>query len=259
MKDKRTIRNRQSGFSLIELLVAIGILMLIMGVVFQQIEMVQKRNRQEAVKLDIFQTAREFIDQMTRDVHQAGFPNGKMVVASRQNPGYDTNAVGLFFISPTEIRFQGDVDADGLVDTVAYKLVPQSATPGTANCPCLRRSQLPKADDPSSPYDPFGQAPDFQTQVENVTFKVSGNPTSVAGERIFRAFDKYGNEIDITGGLTKTNFDPTDDGWQPTSELINRIWTVQINLDVQAPTEDVGARGAGRPEVFLTATAQVTN
>jgi hypothetical protein len=59
--------------------------------------------------------------------------------------------------------------------------------------------------------------------------------------------------------LTKTNFDPTDDGWQPTSELINRIWTVQINLDVQAPTTDLGARGAGRPEVFLTATAQVTN
>jgi prepilin-type N-terminal cleavage/methylation domain-containing protein len=259
MKNTRTIRNKQRGFSLIELLVAIGILMIIMGIVFQQVDTVQKRNRTEEAKLDIFQTAREFIDQMTRDIHQAGFPNGKMYTSAYQNAGLRTNAVGIFFISPTEVHFQGDVDADGIVDYVAYKLVPRSTSPGDANCPCLRRSQLQKADDPSTPYDPFGQAPDFRTQVENITFKVSGSPTSISGERIFRAFDKYGNEIDITGGLTKTNFDPTDDGWQPTSELINRIWTVQINLDVQAPTTDLGARGAGRPEVFLTATAQVTN
>jgi prepilin-type N-terminal cleavage/methylation domain-containing protein len=262
MKNKRTIRNRQRGFSLIELLVAIGILMVIMGVVFQQIEMVQKRNRSEEVKLDIFQTAREFIDQMTRDIHQAGFPNGKMYASAYQNPGLRTNAVGIFFISPTEVHFQGDVDADGIVDYVAYKLVPQSTNPGDANCPCLRRSQLQKADDPSTPYDPFGQAPDFRTQVENITFKVSGSPTSITGERIFRAFDKYGNEITLPAtGLTRTNWDPADDGWQTTSDPsgITRIWTIQINLDVQAPTTDIGARGAGRPEVFLTATAQVTN
>jgi prepilin-type N-terminal cleavage/methylation domain-containing protein len=252
MTDKRTIRNRQRGFSLIELLVAIGILMIIMGVVFQQIDMVQKRNRTEEVKLDIFQTAREFIDQMTRDIHQAGFPNGKMYAnAADQNPGRITNAVGIFYISPTEIDFQGDVDADGKVDYVAYKVFPKSADDGDANCPCLRRSQLHKADDPSDPYDPFGQKAQWRTQVENITLRGSA--------LIFRAYDKYGQEIPITGGLTKTKFDPLDDGWQPGSELINRIWTVQINLDVQAPTTDIGARGAGRPEVFLTATAQVTN
>jgi prepilin-type N-terminal cleavage/methylation domain-containing protein len=261
MKNTRTIRNRQRGFSLIELLVAIAILMIIMGIVFQQVDIVQKRNRQEEVKLDIFQTAREFIDQMTRDIHQAGFPNGKMYTSAYQNPGLQTNAVGLFYISPTEVHFQGDVDADGIVDYVAYKLVPRSTNPGDANCPCLRRSQLQKADDPSTPYDPFGQAPDFRTQVENITFKVSGSPTSISGERIFRAFDKFGSEVDITSGLTRTTFDPLDDGWQATSDPsgITRIWTIQINLDVQAPTTDIGARGAGKPEVFLTATAQVTN
>ena len=262
MRNKKTIRNRQKGFSLIELLVAIGILMVLMAVVFQQVDVVQKRNREEEVKLDIFQTAREFIDQMTRDIHQAGFPNGKMYTSAYQNPGLRTNAVGIFFITPTEVHFQGDVDADGIVDYVAYKLVPQSTNPGDANCPCLRRSQLQKADDPSSPYDPFGQAPDFRTQVENITFKVSGSPTSIAGERIFRAFDKFGNEITLPAtGLTRTNWDPADDGWQATSDPsgITRIWTIQINLDVQAATRDVGARGQNRPEVFLTATAQVTN
>lgn len=254
MKSKQTMRNRQRGFSLIELLVAMAILMIIMGIVFQQVDIVQKRNRQEETKLDIFQTAREFIDQMTRDIHQAGFPNGKMYTSSYQNPGLRTNAVGVFFISPTEVQFQGDVDADGIVDYVAYKVFPQSASAGDANCPCIRRSQLRKADDPSTPYDPFGQAPVFRTQVENITLRGSSN--------IFRAFDKFGNEITLpTTGLTRTTFDPLDDGWQATSDPsgITKIWTIQINLDVQAPTTDVGARGAGRPEVFLTATAQVTN
>lgn len=267
MKNKRTTRNRQHGFSLIELLVAIGILMVIMGIVFQQVDLVQKRSRQEEVKLDIFQTAREFIDQMTRDIHQAGFPNGKMYANSAdRDPGRDINAVGIFYISPTEIHFQGDVDADGIVDYVAYKLVPQSTTAGDENCPCLRRSQLQKSPSTASPYNPFIQTPEFRTQVENITFKVSGSPTSVAGERIFRAFDKFGNEVDITGGLTRTIWDPADDGWTPNNithapdpSNITKVWTVQINLDVQSPTTDVGARGAGRPEVYLTATAQVTN
>ncbi len=265
MKRQRTNRNRQQGFSLIELLVAIGILMVLMGIVFEQINTVQKRNREEEVKLDIFQTAREFIDQMTRDIHQAGFPNGKMYTSAGQDPGLQTNAVGLFYISPTEVHFQGDVDADGVVDYVAYKLVPQSSNPGDANCPCLRRSQLQKSPSTTSPYNPFIQAPDFRTQVENITFKVSGSPTSIAGERIFRAFDKFGNEVDITGGLTRTTWDPLDDGWstdplRPSDPSgITKIWTIQINLDVQAATRDVGARGQNRPEVFLTATAQVTN
>jgi prepilin-type N-terminal cleavage/methylation domain-containing protein len=265
MKRQRTNRNRQQGFSLIELLVAIGILMVLMGVVFQQIDTVQKRNREEEVKLDIFQTAREFIDQMTRDIHQAGFPNGKMYTAAGQAPGLQTNAVGIFYISPTEVHFQGDVDADGIVDYVAYKLVPRSSNPGDASCPCLRRSQLQKSPSAVTPYSPFIQAPDFRTQVENITFKVSGSPTSIAGERIFRAFDKFGNEVDITSGLTRTTWDPLDDGWStdPTHPSdpsgITKIWTIQINLDVQAATRDVGARGQNRPEVFLTATAQVTN
>lgn len=258
-------RNRQAGFSLIELMVAMLILTVIMGSVFQQVSFIQKRNRTEEVKLDIFQTSREFIDQMTRDIHQAGFPNGKMYDAAGQNPADLKNAVGIFYISPTEVHFQGDVDADGQVDYVAYKLVPQSKDPGDENCPCLRRSQLLKAAIGGSPYEPLKQPPDFRTQVENITFKISKDPTNVAGERIFHAFDKYGNEIDITGGLTRTTFDPLDDGWQtdpahPSDPSgITKIWTVQINLDVQAPTTDIGSRGAGRPEVFLTATAQVTN
>lgn len=264
--NKRLRKNRQSGFSLIELLVAIAILMVIMGMAFSQINNLQKRNRTEEVRLDIFQTSREFVDQMTRDIHQAGFPNGKMYVASGQNPADLSNAVGIFYISPTEIHFQGDVDADGKVDYVAYKLFPRSSTPGDQNCPCLRRSQLWKAALGGSPYDPMGQAPDWRTQVENITFKTSNDPTNISNEVIFRAFDKFGGEVNITGGLKRTVFDPLDDGWSsipatgaPDPSGITKIWTVQINLNVQAATTNIGAQGNTRPEVYLTATAQVTN
>jgi prepilin-type N-terminal cleavage/methylation domain-containing protein len=257
---------RQAGFSLIELLLVIVILMVIMGMVFTQINDLQKKNRAEQARMDIFQTAREFIDQMTRDIHQAGFPNSKMYSASAQAPGNESNAVGIFYISPTEIHFQGDVDGDGNVDYVAYKLVPRSTDDGDGNCPCLRRSQLQKKPDFGSPYEPLKiQTPDFKTQVENVTFK-SGDPFDVSKEIIFKAFDRQGNEVDISSGLTKTIFDPLDDGFTtnaatgaPDPSGITQIWTVQINLDVQSPILNVGAQGNTRPEVYLTATAQVTN
>lgn len=266
MKKMRKPR-RQAGFSLIELLVAIAILMIVMGSVFTQIDFVQKRNRTEQVRLDIFQTSREFIDQMTRDIHQAGFPNSKMYSAAGQNPADLSNAVGIFYISPTEVHFQGDVDGDGTVDYVAYKLFPKSTADGDGNCPCLRRSQLWKGPVGGSPYNPLSQAPDWRTQVENITFKNSGDPTDISKEVIFRAYDKFGNEVPIAGGLTKTIFDPLDDGWTtngatgaPDPSGITKIWTVQINLDVQqAANVNVGAQGYNRPEVFLTATAQVAN
>lgn len=263
-------RNKQAGFSLIELMVALVILMIIMGTVFQQMDIVQKTNRAEEVKLDIFQTAREFIDQMTRDIHQAGFPNPKMYGTTAQNPGQTYNAVGIFYISPTRVDFEGDVDGDGTVDYIAYALVPKSNAPGNENCPCLRRSQQPKALGTTTPYDPTLQVPNFRTQVENITYRPPGggpfNPTNISNVVVFRAFDKFGNEIALpTAGLTRTTFDPLDDGWStdpahPSDPSgITKIWTVQINLDVQAPQANVGAQGYQRPEVFLTATAQVTN
>src|SRR5262245_28918003 len=146
MRNKGKRNRRQAGFSLIELMVSILILMIIMGAIFGQIDFVQKRYRSEEVKLDMFQTAREFVDQMTRDIHQAGFPNGKLYsdLDSVSDPANftpyamdDRNAVGIYYISPTEIRFQGDVNGDGVVDSVAYRLFPRSTTAGDEHCPCL--------------------------------------------------------------------------------------------------------------------------
>src|SRR3954466_11727683 len=71
----------QAGFSLIELMIVILLLSVIMGSVFSQIDLVQKRFRTEQNKLDISQTAREFLDQIVRDVHKAGYPNLRLYQA----------------------------------------------------------------------------------------------------------------------------------------------------------------------------------
>jgi prepilin-type N-terminal cleavage/methylation domain-containing protein len=260
MKNSR--HNRQEGFSLIELMVAILIMMVIMGAVFSQLDNVQKRSRSEQVKLDMFQTAREFIDQMVRDIHQAGFPNGKlypdMIGAAPTYDGYAMdfrNAVGIYYISPTEIRFQGDVDGDGNVDNVAYRLFPQSATPGDQNCPCLRRSQTPKA----AGIMPMAQVLDWKTQVENIRV-ISNDPTNIANTQVFIPYTKDGLPVVFGGGgsLTKFNYDPKDDGVTgATADIINQIWSVRVLLTVQGQVGDIGTNQ--RPQAFLTATAQVNN
>jgi prepilin-type N-terminal cleavage/methylation domain-containing protein len=253
---------RQAGFSLIELMVAILIMMVIMGAVFSQMDNVQKRSRSEQVKLDMFQTAREFIDQMVRDIHQAGFPNGKlypdMVGTAPLYDGYALdwrNAVGIYYISPTEVRFQGDVNGDGQVDVVAYRLVPQSNAPGDQNCPCLRRSQSDKA----VGLMPMAQVLNFQTQVENISV-VSNDPTNLANTTIFIPYRKDGTPVlfGAGGSMTRFNYDPKDDGVTGANpDPINQIWSVRVLLTVQGQVGDIGTNQ--RPQAFLTATAQVNN
>jgi prepilin-type N-terminal cleavage/methylation domain-containing protein len=260
MTKARTTRSRQAGFSLIELMISVLILMVIMGSVFQQLDLVQKRARSEEVKLDMFQTAREFVDQMVRDIHQAGFPNTKMYTYDSANAGVNwinaakdiNNAVGVYYISNSEIRFQGDVDGDGVVDNVAYKLFPKSNADGDANCPCLRRSQTVKAAD-----EPMNQVLDFKTQVENLKI-VSKDPTDVKGTIVFVPYKKDGTMVDLDadygGSMTRSYYNPTDDG---RTDPINYIWTVRVLVTVQGQTGDIGTNV--KPQAFLTASAQVNN
>lgn len=250
---------REAGFSLIELLIVILLLSIIMGSVFSQIDLVQKRFRSEEVKLDIFQTAREFVDQMVRDVHQSGFPNVKMYASGALNgtgtaPYYedsDMNAVGIVSIDTTRLRIEGDVDGDGAVDAVGYYLVEDTTAKGNENCPCIRRSQVLKA----SGVLPKDQEQDYRTQVENVQYN-----TKLGNQVVFRAWNKDGTEVtlpDDSSPLFRTNFDPKDAVATNPTDDVNKIWTVQVLLNVRSATADIGT--GVRPEVYLTATAQINN
>ncbi len=67
-------RNRQSGFSFIEVLVVIAVFTLITGITFGLLDTSQQRYRMESQVLDSFQGAQIAMDQMARDIHAAGYP-----------------------------------------------------------------------------------------------------------------------------------------------------------------------------------------
>src|SRR6267154_3024811 len=65
---------RQPGFTLIELLVALGIFLVITGAAFGLLGTSQKRYQTESQVLTSFQEARLGLDQIVRDVNDAGYP-----------------------------------------------------------------------------------------------------------------------------------------------------------------------------------------
>jgi prepilin-type N-terminal cleavage/methylation domain-containing protein len=65
---------RQRGFTLIELLVALGIFLVITGAAFTLLSSSQQRYQTESQVLASFQEARLGLDQMVRDINDAGFP-----------------------------------------------------------------------------------------------------------------------------------------------------------------------------------------
>jgi hypothetical protein len=146
-------------------MIVLVILLTISGVVFQVLNLTTERSSTEQTKLDMFQEAREFMDQMTRDLRQSGYPNARNfapgVLAS---PVFEDArvAVGIVKIAASELWFEGDVDGSGTVSVVRYFL--DAST--TNGCPCLKRSQLPKV--AGNPYT--GQtAPSYQVEVQGVT------------------------------------------------------------------------------------------
>lgn len=75
-------QSKQGGFSLIEMMVVTIVFTIITGVVFMLLIVSEQRYRTETEVLDSFQGANVAIDQMTRDIHQAGFPPANAYAAA---------------------------------------------------------------------------------------------------------------------------------------------------------------------------------
>jgi len=65
---------RQRGFTLVELLVALGIFLVVTGAAFSLLGSSQKHSQTESQVLASFQEARLGLDQIVRDVNDAGYP-----------------------------------------------------------------------------------------------------------------------------------------------------------------------------------------
>jgi len=67
-------RKRERGFTLIELLAAMGIFLVVCGAAFTLLNTSQQRYQTESQVLNSFQEARLGLDQIVRDVNDAGYP-----------------------------------------------------------------------------------------------------------------------------------------------------------------------------------------
>src|SRR6201993_1302309 len=103
-------RYKEQGATLVELMVALGILALITAGIFSQLNAAPQRIATEQGKIDNFDEARDFVDQFFRDINQIGYPDGHVVanLSPAATPTWDPRvAVGLVKITPTSIWFEG--------------------------------------------------------------------------------------------------------------------------------------------------------
>ena len=203
-----------------------------MTAVLTQIGQVHERARAEQIKLDLFQQSREFMDQFTRDMRQAGYPTKRMFdTASWSTPlvSPETSdsrlAVGITKIAPDEITFEGDVDGDGRVDVLDYKRVSTGD-----DCPCLQRSQVLKSSGGTT----------FSIQVQNV------QSAGTDADPIFVAYTGTGTAV--------TSADMTTTFGQ---QSLAGIKTVQFTMKVKAGAVDPKTGVA--PETSLSGQSLLRN
>ena len=258
MKIKRV---PQRGFTLIEMMMVLLVLTVVTGVIFDSISSVQQRYRVEESKIDLTQEARAFLDQLVRDLHQTGFP-GKRGYSATPADSSGTNAVGLVAVSRTDIWFEGDVDGDGVVDSVRYQLVSNGG-----ECPCtLRRSQASKVDGTA----PDAQGTNWSTEVQNVLNSTgTGNsPWTIAGtnplgdndtiytdykaDPVFRFYDKNGDEV--TSGI------PNDLSTVSSGETLSTLESIRnVKVTINVMSSSLDNQFKKYPATSMTGSARILN
>lgn len=238
---------RQRGFSVIEILVAVALLMAVLGVVVKGMSDVQKRNYAETSNVDAVQDSRDFIDQMVRDIHGVGFPpprvvtqaanafctdnNGVVNAPVRMNPSI---ACGITSFSTTNITYEADLDGTGTVSVVFLNLVPGT---NTNNCPCiLQRGVVRKIDWVAAN---GALAPQFFTTVNGVLNSGNGAgaaiiPAVLTGPGNYQAyttadvFDAYDSGATLITAACRMSI-PGNPGTVPDC---NQIRSLQITVNV---------------------------
>lgn len=233
---KRTSSLR--GFTLLESMISLLIMTLILGAIFRQVQKAQANYRIEGQKLDLAQQDREFIDQFTRDLHQAGYPSPATLNTSNLNAivdpaGGNPNAVsaGITSISQTSLTMEGDLDGTGVVQVVTYTFSPGAGCPGAQ--PCVLRTVTPK-----------GAAGGGAAYVEVQNL--------VANSGTFTALDAAGQVIGLPQTLN-ANATTSD----PSYKNLRKIKAVNVALTLQTISRNVN--GGAAPQVTMTGTARLPN
>ena len=142
------IDKKQSGFTLLEMLVSVLVFVLISGTMFQLLTMTQKKSQTDSQVRDTFQEARLGLDQIVRDINDAGYPPANhfsvlpVVTSYAQSPVAWSPTYPLTPCTiggtcttpgPYDIIFEEDYDGSGTVKWVRYQLQGTTLWRGVTN------------------------------------------------------------------------------------------------------------------------------
>jgi type II secretory pathway pseudopilin PulG len=240
----KKIRNHQAGLSLVEMLMVVLVLTIVLGALFSQINRAQTRYQAESQKIDLTQEEREFIDQFTRDLHQAGYPNA--AIYGNTFPLSSTKvAAGIWYISNTDLWLEGDLDGDGFVEETQYHYDDGTtwAGPGPNPCPCIKRSSVAKTKDDY----PWNQGnPVYYSEVQNII--------AIPGQPFFTAYQADGTPVDLTTPIQLGSGAAVNAASQA---ALRAIKSVRITITAQAPVKDADAHKT--IQVTMNGTARLPN
>ena len=238
-------RQRQTGFTLLELILSAAVFMLVAGAAFGLLGIAQKRNQTDSQVLNSFQEARLGIDQIVRDINDAGYPpqsyfsappgaaNSYAVSPFAWSPGYTGGApctIGVTCTSPGDFDLIIETQFDNTgVQWIRYQLPAGTTT--------LLRGMVPKgAGDPIAALSAPGvMIPYIQDVMNNATGAQIGAiraayPTMFPGGVPVPVFSYT---CDVGGGGAPTSC--------PAAGAFNgpiNVRDVEVTLIVQATTSD---------------------
>jgi type II secretory pathway pseudopilin PulG len=159
------------GFSMLELVMVVAIMTVVFGIVATGMVQLQRRADVENNRVDRVQESRSFMEQVVRDIHQAGFPSVRMTEAAFSAGNPNSYAVGLISVDRGDLVVEGDVDGSGSVSRIEVQLLDGNNNPcpsGACACtnvkPCtLQRGSITKAN------FALGNPVYYYTEVTNIT------------------------------------------------------------------------------------------
>jgi prepilin-type N-terminal cleavage/methylation domain-containing protein len=210
----------QRGFSLVELMVSIGILTIVIGVVTDGIIQIEKKSASDVNKVGLAQESRQFMDQILRDLRQCGYPSLAMFDAGfvpTPTTASTYVAQGLISYSATAIQFEGDVDGSGVSEVYI-----QAVVPGSGSCPCtVQRGTVLKT---------VGGTPAYYTELDNVM-----------SQNIFTAY-KYDGSAWVSG-----------------IDAISLVKNIGVTLYVKSPLPDVNQSSTTYPTTTMVSEVRINN
>jgi prepilin-type N-terminal cleavage/methylation domain-containing protein len=230
MRNMKREKSGKRGFTLLESMISVLLILIVVGGIFRQMQKAQASYRVEGQKIDLTQQQREFIDQFTRDLHQAGYPDPRSFGTQIANLGDTRISAGITAISPTSITVEGDLDNTGQVQVVTYTYNNSTTFP----CPCIQRQVANKG----------GAVLGTYVEVQNLL------DPGAAG--IFTAYKANG--VPWAANLTLPAAAPLND---PTYSQLRQIKSVRVTFTLQGLGRELN--GKTPIQVTMTGMARLPN